>query len=515
MKLLDGVDPSHIVSQLRSRGINVWAEGGTIRIRPTGTQRLTDFELNVIRSLKATMISFLEGSQSLDDVPIDSKSTYVPLELTGAQSIPTYYSKLLGSRIGAITIAFRLTGPLDVGLLRECINQLQLRHDALRIGVDCLADKVTQTTTPLDCSRCRVLRSAADNLTTSAELVRDQLHEIIADRNSRPHGPTFDSLILKANDNEHLLVIVVDHIVVDGISIDILLSELWIMYDSMACAQKFKLQSSPVQFSSYAAWLSRVFPLWKQRHAPYWESRLSGANRSSLKYSRRVLETLAWSSSQHELSARALDGLTAISREFRVMPNMVLLAAYVAVMSDVLDQTDLTIIFVDNCRHRAELIPMVGCLAALLYLRTDVHNAMPFIDLVRNVTSEYQSACEHHDFGWLPAVNDNARSDLLFNAVADDSQGAFSRRNLASHVAIDSFPAPHSESQLRALYEAFWFSFSLGLYVSSEKVIAYFSSDDRLMAPSPQTIGSLFLGLLEEAILNPVGRLDRLKRRSN
>jgi non-ribosomal peptide synthetase component F len=82
---------------------------------------------------------------------------------------------------------------------------------------------------------------------------------------------------------------------------------------------------------------------------------------------------------------------------------MSVLATWVAVVSRWCGTRDVVVPFLAMGRPGTEVENTIGCFVAPLYLRIQLRSDDSFLDLLRRVTEEYATACEHDDLGYIGA----------------------------------------------------------------------------------------------------------------
>jgi len=248
---------------------------------------------------------------------------------------------------------------------------------------------------------------------------RSLIKEFIDQKIEPTLGPLFDSRVFKVADDEHILVISIDHLITDAVSIRIFVEELWTMYEQGVNEEPASLTPLSLQYADYALWLEKVYPTWRNVHQSYWEKRLAGAPSISWPTDGNTVEhkVIGLASMKVPIGDRLTAALAGFARRARTLPALVVLAAYVSAVSRWCNQTDLTVSFVDNGRHRPALSRMLGLLASHLHLRFELTRGDKHRDLLELVKMEFYNALYHRDFDWVQSLIPQFQPDLLFNWV--------------------------------------------------------------------------------------------------
>ncbi|HEY7419422.1 MAG TPA: aminotransferase class III-fold pyridoxal phosphate-dependent enzyme, partial [Ktedonobacteraceae bacterium] len=146
-----------------------------------------------------------------------------------------------------------LRGPLNLTAMRQALQNLVKRHDALRTTFSPLGDyQYIAASRTLD-----VPLHDFTNLT--AQERTQQVEAWITHKANQPfdleHGPLFCADVLKLNEQEHLLILTVHHLVVDAQSSEVILKELSSLYTA-ACQEQADPLPPAMQYSQYTQWLA-------------------------------------------------------------------------------------------------------------------------------------------------------------------------------------------------------------------------------------------------------------------
>jgi hypothetical protein len=257
-------------------------------------------------------------------------------------------------------------------------------------------------------------------------------------------GPLFAALLVKEFEQRHVLAVSLDHMITDGVSNEILTRELWALYAQGAKDRLSSLPEQAVQFADYAHWLRTIYPCWRKKHAPYWETRFADAPCPKLPIDQGSVDSRCASGAQltFQFGAGLTNKLCDFAKRECVPPALVILTVYVVLMARWCNQTDLVVLLVESGRHRPELQNMIGWLTSHLHLRIHLPTGTTFLSLLAQVTTEFQAAVRHQDFNWVPSLMPGLKTDLYFN-WRPNQEIAVPRKitNAAdAEVSIEPFP---------------------------------------------------------------------------
>ena len=218
--------------------------------------------LNVSRAIRESVDALREGGflPRQNSVAEDEKKTVNELDHSvGVKKVPTteaqaglwVLSQLSEETSSAYNeaINLRIRGPLNVGALGHAIQQVVNRHEALRTSFS--ADGKEQQIAPLLALDIPLVVFSG----TEAEGDKEQVLTWLKEEVERPfdmlNGPLMRIRLAKLSEQEHLLAIVIHHIVTDGWSFDHMLGEIKALY-SAECLNVSCELPEPMQFSEYA-----------------------------------------------------------------------------------------------------------------------------------------------------------------------------------------------------------------------------------------------------------------------
>ncbi|MFJ5985350.1 amino acid adenylation domain-containing protein [Lentzea sp. NPDC092896] len=171
--------------------------------------------------------------------------------------------------------ALRLTGDLDADCLRQALQLLVDRHEALRTGVEIgEGGAVTQVAI----SALTVPFTTGDTVETE---LGDAIRAVVGEPFTLSSPPLLRARLLRVTDAaepQWVLVLCVHHIVVDGWSLGILVAELGAAYTSLVGGTPPQWPEPEMQYADFALW-QRDFltgdEIVAQRE--FWRTTLSGA----------------------------------------------------------------------------------------------------------------------------------------------------------------------------------------------------------------------------------------------
>jgi condensation domain-containing protein len=171
--------------------------------------------------------------------------------------------------------AYRLRGELDLGALRSAVSLVFNRHRALR------ARFVMEKGEPY-----QLIDAASADFEVSARDFSDESDPIAAAREfakaradrrfSLARGPLFDSWVARVGEDDHVLGIVVHHIVFDRDSLSIWEAEISAMYAASRAERTPDLPPLVAHYGDYVRWQRSEAACGAGQQVEYWRRRLQG-----------------------------------------------------------------------------------------------------------------------------------------------------------------------------------------------------------------------------------------------
>ncbi len=186
-----------------------------------------------------------------------------------------------------LPFTYRLEGKLDITALERSISELVLRHDFLRTAFELVdGQTLARVTTAAAFSGPLLVEDLAPGISAAAPRSRMLLLEKARLRAEQAawtaldigRPPLFRIQLLRLDVEDHVLVLVLHHAIVDGWSIGLLFEELSTLYSGFASGISVPLPDPALRFSDFARWqrawsatpaAPRQFSYWRQRLRDY------------------------------------------------------------------------------------------------------------------------------------------------------------------------------------------------------------------------------------------------------
>jgi Condensation domain len=342
-----------------------------------------------------------DGSVSVGNHPIPRRGETGPCPLSFVQERLWFLNQLRpDSSAYNQPKAIRLAGSLNVSALKQALDAIIARHEALRTTIVTLDGRPVQMIGP-----GRSIELTITDLTpTAVEERQAKLDRCIREITNRPFNLSRDLMLRAAlfylGEDHHILLLVTHHIASDGWSMGVLFQELAALYDAYSASRPSPLPELPIQYSDYAIWQHERFEGHVlERHLSYWKQKLTGISPQALPTDRprAPIQTFGGARKSLMLSQRVSDALKALSRSEKATLFMVLLAAFKTLLNRYTGHTDIVVGTPIAGRSRMETQGLIGFLVDTLVLRTDLSQNPTFRELLKRVRQVCLEAYAHRD----------------------------------------------------------------------------------------------------------------------
>ena len=389
------------------------------------TQTIAQLSPEQVARLQDRLRALQAGTAAPAGIPRRTDTGPVPLSF--AQQRLWFMDRLEpASSAYNIPFALRLRGPLDVAVLRRCLDEIIRRHETLRTTLPVVDGEPAQVVAPAAPRPLPVvdLRGLAEDAREreARRLARDE-----ALRNfDLAAGPLMRTTLLRLAPDQHLVLFTLHHVIADGWSMKVLTREVQALYDAFSRGAPSPLPELGVQYADYTLWQrARLSGGALDAHLAYWRRTLGGAPallevptdrpRPAQPGNGGDIRTFA-------VEAETVRALAELSQAEGATLFMTVLAAYAVLLSRWSGQDDVVVGSPVVHRARPEVENVIGFFANTLALRADLSGDPSFRTLVGRVRETVLGAHAHQDVPFERLVEEldpdrTAVSTPLFQAM--------------------------------------------------------------------------------------------------
>lgn len=300
-----------------------------------------------------------------------------------------------------IPVAIHLTGQLDLDALQQSFDQLIARHEVLRTTFQPVQGRPTQVIAAELVAPIAVVNLQNMPLEVRSAEAERQMQTVAHQPFHLAQGPLIRMLLIYLDEHEHILVLVLHHIIADAWSLDICVRELAVLYEAFTSGIPATLSDLPIQYADFAVWQRT----WLEgtvldQQLGYWKTQL-GSELPTLALAtdrpRPPVQTFRGASQPLVLPDSLRESLMALSQREGVTLFMTLLAAFQSLLMRYSGQRDIMVGTPIAGRTHTEVEGLIGFFVNTLVLRTQFTDTNDFAALLQQVREMTLGAYAHQD----------------------------------------------------------------------------------------------------------------------
>jgi hypothetical protein len=361
-----------------------------------------------------------------------------------------------------LPFAFALRGPLNVSALAAGLLEVVRRHEALRTHFPARdGEPIGLVLSPADITSALRVEEIAGLPAASRKQVsalRGRRAELEIEHEAwtafdLARAPLVRARLLRLGRDEHVLVLIFHHIVVDGWSIGVIFEELATLYSAGATGEDAALGEPAPQFSQFVRWQR----LWcateaGTRQFDYWRAQLRGASPIFARKAQPAAALLGSAVGRETFSVPGdlLVRLGRLSRNCGATVFMALLAGFKALLLARRGCHDLCVATAMANRSRPGAEHLVGPVENTTLIRTHMRPDLSFAEALGRVREAVLEAQANQDLPFDVLIARLAQDGLDPTALIQAFfvlQNAFRRPFALSGVAAQSFATALPEGQ--------------------------------------------------------------------
>ncbi|WP_374173243.1 amino acid adenylation domain-containing protein [Flavobacterium tructae] len=361
--------------------------------------------------------------------------------LTASQSRLWTLSQLEGGSLAYnMPAVVKLTGIVEIHKLEESFRRLIHRHEILRT---CFKTNDEGEVRQHIQAAAQVNFTITEKDYSSVENQEGEIAAYLQNKNNEPfdleQAPLVRASLIRLKENEYLFFLSLHHIIGDGWSIEILLSEVIKTYNALTQGKAIDLPELSLHYKDYTLWLNEELHQEKQQASEqYWLQQFQGElpvlDLPSFK-TRPLVKTYNGHNLTHHYSKAFLEKLKTFSKEQDVTLFMTLMAGINALLHKYTAQNDIIIGTPIAGREHPDLENQLGLYLNTLAIRTKLNEKSSFLDLVALQKETLLGAYDHQNYpfdalvGKLNLKRDTSRSALFDVLVVLQNQGQLNNLN--------------------------------------------------------------------------------------
>ncbi len=309
-----------------------------------------------------------------------------------------------------ISGALKIKGVLNIEALRESFDALVTRHDSLRTvfraGEHGRLEQVIRADGLMQVHEIDLSVVTAGEREAKMKAAATGLHQTPFDLEA---GPLLRVGLIRETADEHVLVVVMHHIVSDGWSMQIIVDEFVTQYSSRVLGQDPRPPSLPIQYADYAVWQRNWLEAGeKESQLTYWKTQLGGIDpvlQLATDRPRKVDGIYIAARHRIVLTNELVLGLRSYAQAEGATLFMALLAGLQAMLCRYSGQEDIRVGVPTANRHRMETEGVVGLFVNTQVLRNVIDGRQSMAQILKQAKEAVLGAQAHQDLPFEQLVD--------------------------------------------------------------------------------------------------------------
>jgi len=296
--------------------------------------------------------------------------------------------------------AVRLESKSDLETLERVINEIVRRHEVLRTRFEVEQGKPFQVIDEWEPRKLEVEDLTSLPWEEREKEISRRVREEAMTGFDLSKGPLLRVKILKIEEDEHIALYTMHHIICDGWSMEILNREIGTLYQAFSAGEPSPLAELPIQYADFAVWQRQ----WLQGEVleeklEYWRKNLAGVENLELPIDHPRPAVASYRGAKHPFKRERelAEKLRELSRREGVTLFMTLLAGFDVLMNRYSGQQDIALGTEIANRNRAETEGLIGFFVNQLVMRAQVKAGESFRELLKRVREVCLGAYAHQD----------------------------------------------------------------------------------------------------------------------
>ncbi|MEL7001783.1 MAG: amino acid adenylation domain-containing protein, partial [Bacteroidota bacterium] len=403
-----------LLTKLAAQGISLNVEGEGLAIYDPN-KALSEELLAEIKEHKSILIKLLNeaGIDQFSNKSIPQAEEAESYPLSAAQRrlyfLHQFEPDSLAYNMPSIV---ELEGNLDIDRLHNAFVKLIKRHDLLRTY---FSEENGTPVQKISVDAFFEIRSIdVNNTTTCQELVTEFIRPF-----DLSNEPGFEVGLIMINPFHHMLLVNMHHIITDGVSHNVLISEFMTLYNDDS------LQDLRLQYKDYAVWQNDESNNDFGQQKDFWiKEYQERPEHLDLPYDfpRPAVVDNKGKNIKFEIDEADTSELKALADQEGTTLFMVVFAMFNVLISKLGNQNDLIIGVPTAGRHHSDVEDMIGMFVNTLPIRNDVNSSQTFKDLLLSITSKTLKCFDNEAYQYEDLIDElkiarNTSRNPLFDVL--------------------------------------------------------------------------------------------------
>jgi len=365
------------------------------------------------------------------------KNIYASIEpIEGSGGYPTGYYQASSAQkrlytlqqFGANNTSYNMTGvilvegKLNISRLEDAFNNLLQRHESLRTSFELAGEEIVQQVHKEVTFKIRYEELESDNLLSgdnelSINEIEEKVREFVK-AFDLSKAPLLRVGLVRLQEEKHILMYDMHHIISDGTSMGILIEEFAKLYEGK------ELPELRIQYKDYAAWQNKMVKseVMKKQEEYWLKTFAKGIPVLNLPtdYPRPAIQSFEGNCIQFELDEEITGRLKRIAKETGTTMYMIILSVFNILLSKYSGQEDVVVGSPIAGRPHADLGNIMGMFVNTLAMRNQPKGTKTFRAFLEEVKANALRSYENQDYQFEELVEKlDVKRDMSRNPLFD------------------------------------------------------------------------------------------------
>lgn len=359
--------------------------------------------------------------------------------------------------------ALRLSGMLDRQAFHASFQALIERHESLRTLFRVNdAGTVEQVIQPASFLTIADIDLLSWDISQREERAAAEAQRIVSASFDLTQGPLLRVALIRMGEQKNILVIVMHHIIADGVSMQILLNEFAAYYQSYIKGKSAQLASLPIQYADYTVWQQKWLEAGvKEKQLAYWQNYLGEAHPVLMLPTDRVRQPVtSYPAARYsfDLPQAILEKLRQLAIDCGATLFMTLLTAFQTLLFRHTGQSTIRVGVPIANRHRIETTDLIGFFINTQVMQGQLHGRLLLVELLDRMREDAINAQAHQDLPFEQLVEAlhpqrDLRHSPLFQTTLNHLQKDYRNLQQSTGLAVTDYTLPEQAAQLELRLE--------------------------------------------------------------
>ncbi|SHK85776.1 Phosphopantetheine attachment site, partial [Clostridium cavendishii DSM 21758] len=309
--------------------------------------------------------------------------------------------------------AIEIEGKLDIEKLNETFLKLIERHETLRTSFEVVNENIMQKVHRMESMEFKIEEIKVKDETEIKEKISNFIKCFDLSK-----APLLRVELLKLEEERHILIFDMHHIISDGTSIGVLTKEFGEIYGGK------KQEDLKIQYKDYSEWQNKMQQREEfKKQEEYWLKEFDGeipVLNMPIDYTRPLVQDFEGDSVDFTIGKEETKGLQEIVRETGSTMYMVLLSTFKILLSKYSGQEDIVVGTPIAGRPHVDFENIIGMFVNTLAIRSNINSDDSYEAYLRMIKEKSLNAYENQDYQFEDIVEKvNVRRDASRNPLFD------------------------------------------------------------------------------------------------